>query len=89
MTYDVEYSDEVLKELEKVYKKNRGLFRKIEKKINRIRENPYNTEPLRADMKNYRSEHLPDSKILTFVIDEALKRIKILKYGDHDEIYGI
>ena len=89
MTYNVSYTDDVEKELNKLYKKNRGVYEKVKKKINRLRENPYNAEPLKADMKNRRSEHLPDSKVMVYEIDEETKTIKILKYGDHGEVYGI
>ncbi len=87
MIYEVELEDEISKEFRRIYKKNRGLFQSIEKKIERLRENPYNSEPLSGNWKGHRSEHLPDSKIIIYKIDEDRKRIMIVKYGDHDKVY--
>lgn len=81
--------EDVVKEFHKLSRKNRKHLKIIEKKINRLRENPYLSEPLGGNMKGLRSEHVADSYVLIFEIDEQRKVIRILDFDKHDNVYNL
>ena len=87
MTYGLEISEQFEKILSKLRKKNRKQLEIINKKVEEVRENPYNYKPLRGDMKGARRVHIDKSFVLTYEIDEQAKIIRLLDYDHHDKIY--
>jgi YafQ family addiction module toxin component len=83
----VEFSKEMERILEKLYRRNRKQFDIITDKIKEIRENPYHYKPLRHDMKGFRRVHIDKSFVLVFKIMEETKTVKIEDFDHHDNIY--
>ncbi len=87
MKYNDSYSDELIKKMGKIKKKNRVLYDVALKKINEILEHPETYKSLRYDLKGSRRVHLLKSFVLIFRIDEASKIVQFDDIDHHDNIY--
>jgi YafQ family addiction module toxin component len=85
-SYSFEIKPDLIKKLEKLKKKDLLLFRRIQKKIFEIIEQPDHYKPLKYGMKNIRRVHF-DPFVLTYTINEEKKQVEFLDFAHHDEIY--
>lgn len=86
MAYLFEIKPGLAEKLRKLRKKSPLLFRRIQKKIEDIVENPSHYKPLRYDMKNIRRVHF-DPFVLIFSVNENEKFVEFLEIDHHDNIY--
>ncbi len=86
MAYLFEIKTGLAEKLRKLRKKSPLLFRRIQKKIEAIVENPNHYKPLRYDMKNIRRVHF-DPFVLIFSVIENEKLVEFLEIDHHDNIY--
>lgn len=87
MAYSLEISEELHKIFEKLSKKDKIAFEAIDKKVNEILQNPYHYKPLNAPMQNKRRVHIASSFVLIFIIEEEIKKVKLLEFEHHDNAY--
>lgn len=87
MTYTLEISDQLDKQLARLQKKDRKQLDIIEKKVQEILNNPYHFKPLRGDMHGARRVHISKSFVLIFEIDKKQKIVRLLDFNHHDVIY--
>jgi len=87
MKYNLEISDELERIFIKLAKKSKKQLEIINKKIEKILENPYHFKPLRGDMHGSRRVHIDKSFVLTYEIKEDIKIVRLLDYDHHDNIY--
>ncbi len=88
MMYEDKYSDEIVKKLAKLKKKDTNHYYIIRKKMDWILENPkHNYKFLSHDMKGMQRIHIGPF-VLTFVIDHHDKIISFEDYDHHDNIYN-
>lgn len=87
MAYSLEVSEELDKIFSRLAKKDKKQFEILNKKILQIQENPDHFKPLRGDMRGSRRVHIGNSFVLIYEIDEENKKIKLLDYDHHDNIY--
>ncbi len=73
--------DEILK---KLFKKNKALFVRLDKKIFEVIKDPYRGKPLRNIFKNKRRVHV-DSFVLVYEINDT--EIRFLDFDHHDKVY--
>ncbi|MBI4015773.1 MAG: type II toxin-antitoxin system mRNA interferase toxin, RelE/StbE family [Candidatus Aenigmarchaeota archaeon] len=84
------YEKDIEKDLKKRFRKNPHQRRIIDKKLEKVRQNPYaHGEPLVGRWKGYYSVHIDSHFILIYSVDEEFHRINVVTYGKHDPTYGI
>jgi YafQ family addiction module toxin component len=85
------YSLEMKKSVERIFlklaKKNPKRMLIIEKKINEVLSNPYNSKPLRFPLQNFRRVHIDKSFVLIYRINERNNTVELWRYDHHDNIY--
>ncbi len=87
MTYYCNYSEEFVKKLIKLKKKNKTHFLKLKNKINQIKENPnHNYKFLHNKLKGINRVHIGHF-VLIFIINYRDKIISFEDYDHHDKIY--
>ena len=85
--YEIEIKPELDKKLEKLFKKDRKKYEIIMKKIKEIIENPHHYKNLRKPLQNLKRVHIDTSFVLTFSVEENIKKITFQDYEHHDKIY--
>jgi addiction module RelE/StbE family toxin len=85
--YSLFVSRGVDKKPEKLCKKDKKQFEAVNRKVKQILENPCRFKALKEDMTGARRAHV-GSFVLVYEVDEKRKCVRILDYGDHDEVYG-
>lgn len=86
-----QFSPLVVKDLEKIYKKNKKLFQQIEKQITRFEQNPKHpslrTHKLTGNMKNLWSISISEGYRMVYILlDEGTALF--VKIGTHAQIYS-
>ncbi|MBI4919633.1 type II toxin-antitoxin system mRNA interferase toxin, RelE/StbE family [archaeon] len=87
MKYHLQVSEYVDDIFQKLSKRNRKQLEIINKKINKILEDPHHFKPLRGDMKGSRRVHIDKSFVLIYEIDENSKTVNLIDYDHHDKVY--
>ena len=87
MIYGLDIYEELEKKFSKLAKKNNKQLEIIHKKVEEIRRNPHHYKPLKGDMHGARRVHIDKSFVLTYEVDEKNKRVRLLDYDHHDNIY--
>ncbi len=87
MKYSLEVSVSLDRKFLKLAKRNGKQLEMIDKKIGQILESPYHFKPLRGDMHGARRVHVGKSFVLVYEIVEKQKKVRILDYDHHDNIY--
>jgi len=87
MNFQVDIPEHLDKIFFKLKKRNPKQLMIICKKIKEIQINPHHYKPLRGDLKGTRRVHIDKSFVLTFEIDEGSKKVRLLDYDHHDNIY--
>ncbi len=86
MTYELEISEKLQKEFEKIKRKDPLQADILKRKIKEILEDPYRFKPLTGNMAGIRRTHIKNF-VLTFEIHENEKIVRLLDYDHHDTIY--
>ena len=87
MSYSLEISEYLKKIFEKIKKKDKLTSEILKRKISSILENPYQFKPLRNDLAGIRRVHIGKSFVLTYEIIESQKKVRLIDYDHHDNIY--
>ena len=87
LTYKDLYSEEIIKKLTKIKKKDSVEYSQIRKKMNSILEDPnHSYKFLSHDMKGLNRVHIGHF-VLVFCIDHQNKTVSFEDYDHHDIIY--
>jgi YafQ family addiction module toxin component len=86
MTYQSVFDPPFKKKLKKIFKKDRGLYERVMKKIEQIVSKPKHYKPLKYDLKGTRGVHV-DPFVIIFKIDE--ENIVFLEIDKHDKALGL
>ncbi len=78
--------EEIRKELHKLYKRDRSLYDRIEKKVDELLENPHMGKPMESVLKGSWRVHVGHF-VLMYMIDEEKKVVKFYKFEHHDKVY--
>ena len=87
MDYKLDVPEKLDLIFDKLSKKDKKQLDIINKKVDKILENPYQFKPLTGDMKGIRRVHIGKSFVLTYEILENEKIVRLLDYDHHDKIY--
>lgn len=82
--YQIEFSDEFDRSMQKLKKKDKVLFQQIQKKLIEIVENPEHFKPLRNVLAGYRRIHF-GSFVLIYTLEGEM--IRIISIDHHDKAY--
>ena len=84
MEHDIKFTPFFDKQLKKLKKKDKILFRRLCKKLKELKKNPEHYKPLRNILKGNRAAHL-DPFIIIFDFKDNLITIHYVKH--HDKAY--
>ena len=85
--YKDRYSEEIVKKLSKIKKKDSRHYSIVRKKMNQILESPnHRYKDLHYSMKGIKRVHIGHF-VLVFVIDHDKKIVSFEDYDHHDKIY--
>jgi mRNA-degrading endonuclease RelE of RelBE toxin-antitoxin system len=85
--YDDFYSDEIIRKLSILRKKDPAHYSAVIKKMHNIISSPnHSYKSLRYHMKGIKRVHMGHF-VLIFIIDHARKRVSFEDYDHHDNIY--
>ena len=87
MDYKLDIPEKLDLIFDKLSKKDKKQLEIINKKVDKILENPYQFKPLTGNMKGIRRVHIGKSFVLTYEILENEKIVRLLDYDHHDKIY--
>ncbi len=82
--YEVIFSDEFAKQLQKIKKRDKALFERIEKKVKDIVLDPTRLKHLRSELKGQQRVHLGPF-VLRFELQE--NKICFITIAHHDDAY--
>jgi YafQ family addiction module toxin component len=86
--YSLEIKEEADRIFSKLSKKNLRQLKIINKKIEKIRENPNHIYKfLRKPLQTFNRVHIDNHFVLIFKIDHARKTIVVYYYEHHDQVY--
>lgn len=71
----------------KLAKKDKNTYEILQKKLQRISQDPYKFKPLRAPMQGFRRVHIGKSFVLVYSIDSKNKAVILEDFDHHDKIY--
>ena len=82
------YSEEIVKKLKKLKKKDPKQYSTVRKKMEQILSNPeHRRKDLHYDLKGIKRVHIGHF-VLVFAVDDVKKIISFEDYDHHDNIYG-
>ena len=84
--YNLEIDKDVCKKFEKLSKKDAQQIEYVNKKIEKILQNPHQFKPLKHPMEMLRRVHV-GSFVIIYQIDEKRKTVIVWEYEHHDEAY--
>lgn len=87
MSYKLEIEKRVYNLFKKLSKKDKFLLEIINKKINKILENPEQFKPLRAPLQNKRRVHIGGCFVLIYSFDKEKQTVFIIDFDHHDRVY--
>ncbi len=87
MVFIVKYSEELVKILKKLKKKNIKQYEIIMKKKDEILNDPTRYKNLRHDMNDKKRVHIDSHFVLVFKVNLNNKIVEFLDYDHHDKIY--
>jgi mRNA-degrading endonuclease RelE of RelBE toxin-antitoxin system len=86
MAYKISFPDDVSKVLKKLYKKDKLLYERIDKKVNEISLNPKMGKPMESYLKGSWRVHIGHF-VLMYTIDERNRIVEFYKIEHHDKVY--
>lgn len=87
MDYKLDIPEKLDLIFDKLRKKDKQQLDIINKKVDKILENPHQFKPLTGNMSGIRRVHIGKSFVLTYEILENEKIVRLLDYNHHDKIY--
>ena len=75
------------KKFKKLEKKDRELLELIDKKVQKILDNPYRFKPLKKPLQNKKRVHIGGAFVLIYEVNEDEKIVTLLDFDHHDNIY--
>jgi len=88
MSFRDEYSEQLVKKLKKLKKKNPKQYEIICKKRDEVLSNPTRYKNLRYDSSGRKRVHIDNHFVLVFRVDLNNRVVKFLDYDHHDKIYN-
>lgn len=87
--YNKSISDQLLKIIKKLYKKDKAAYQSVMDKIEQVlmSENPQHYKQLKYHLKDFKGVHVGHF-VLTFKIYEETKTISFEDFDHHDNIYS-
>jgi addiction module RelE/StbE family toxin len=85
-SYEVILSEDAQKEIKKLAHKDKPHFKQFLKKLEHVLEDPYHFKPLLGPLFGIRRVHI-GSYVLTYEIEEDKKKIVLLHYLHHKNVY--
>lgn len=86
--YDLEIKPSVDKIFLKIAKKDKVLLVKIDKEIQKVRENPYKRFTyLKGNLKGLNRIHVADHFVLIFEVNHEKKIVTVIYFAHHDDAY--
>lgn len=85
--YSLDIKPDLLKQLDKLKKKNKKQVEIIIKKANEIIQNPNNYKNLRAPLNTWKRVHIDKHFVLAFSVNEETKAVVLEDFDHHDRIY--
>ena len=85
MAFELDATDDFKISYHKLVKKNAEFKHAIDKKVERIRSNPFMFKPLRGELHGQRRAHLMKSFVIKYAIEANL--IVLLNIEHHDNAY--
>lgn len=87
--YKLAVKESLDKKFKKLQKKDKGMLRLIDRKVQDILEDPYRFKPLRKPLQNMRRVHVGGSFILIYEINKEEKIVTLLDFDHHDNVYKV
>ena len=85
--YKLAIKENLDRKFKKLKKKDRELLVLIDRKVQKILDNPYRFKPLRKPLQNKRRVHVGGSFVLIYEVNEEEKIVTLLDFDHHDNIY--
>jgi len=85
--YKLAVKESLDKKFKKLQKRDKEIFRLIDRKVQDILEDPYRFKPLRKPLQNKRRVHIGGSYVLVYEVNEKEKIVILLDFDHHDNIY--
>ncbi len=81
------YSEDIVKIMKKLKKRDPVQYKAFCKKRDEILENPQHYKNLRHDLSDKRRIHVYSSFVLVYAVDIHTMTVRFLDYDHHDKIY--
>ena len=85
--YKLAIKESLDRKFKKLKKKDREMLILIERKVQKILDDPCRFKSLRKPLQNKRRVHVGGSFVLIYEIDEQEKTVTLLDFDHHDNIY--
>ncbi|MBU4443598.1 type II toxin-antitoxin system mRNA interferase toxin, RelE/StbE family [bacterium] len=85
--YKLAIKENLDRKFKKLKKKDREMLVLIDRKVQKILDNPYRFKPLRKPLQNKRRVHIGGSFVLIYEVNEDEKIVTLLDFDHHDDIY--
>ena len=85
--YKLAIKENLDRKFKKLKKKDREMLALIDRKVQEILDNPYRFKPLRKPLQNKRRVHIGGSFVLIYKVNEDEKKVTLLDFDHHDNIY--
>lgn len=87
MFWKDEYSDDLVRIMKKLKKKDKVQYEALCKKRDEILEDPLHYKNLQYDLYGKKRVHVYSSFVLVYAVDLQAKTVRFLDYDHHDIIY--
>lgn len=84
MSYSIEFSLQFERSMKKLKKKDNAMFKRIQKKLIELIQNPEHHKPLKNILAGYRRIHF-GSFILIYTIEDDV--VRVISLDHHDKAY--
>ncbi len=85
--YKLAIKENLDRKFKRLKKKDREMLMLIDRKVQKILDDPYRFKPLRKPLQNKRRVHVGRSFVLIYEINEEEKTVTLLDFDHHDNIY--
>ena len=86
MGYLISFSEDMSEKLRRLYKTDRLLYKRLEKKVDELKENPEMGKPMESYLKGSWRVHIGHF-VLMYTIDRKNKVVEFYKLEHHDKVY--
>ncbi len=86
MAYFVSFSDNIHEQLAKLYRKDRALYERVQKKVDDLLERPQMGKPMESKLKGSWRIHVGHF-VLMYRIHEKEKVVEFYNIEHHDNVY--